>query len=188
MYKCLDMDKIHFIEGDTDSMYWAIAGDPNDGFKQGFKHVVKDKEYDDNHVFKFLPYNFFCFDEKSRPVLNTQAEKLAHEKKLLGLAVEKEGLNMVALSPKCYVSWDNKVTALKCKGINTKQNKQLTKDSYMDILDNGGICTGQNVNLQFKNGGMKQITISKTALSGKLTKSVVRENGSCFPLVLGCNY
>ena len=58
----------------------------------------------------------------------------------------------------------------------------------MDILDNGVICTGQNVNLQFKNGGMKQITISKTALSGKLTKSVVRENGSCLPLVQGCNY
>ena len=122
-------------------------------------------------------------------MLNTQAEKLAHEKKLLGLAVEKECLNMDALSPKCYVSWnDNKVTALKCKGINTKQNKQLTKDSYMDILDNGVICTGQNVNLQFKNGGMKQITISKTALSGKLTKSVVRENGTCLPLVQGCNY
>ena len=101
MYKCLDMDKIHFIEGDTDSMYWAIAGDPNDGFKQGFKHVVKDKEYYDKHVFKFLLYNFFCFDEKSRPVLTTHADRLAHEKKLLGLAVEKEGLNLVALSPKC---------------------------------------------------------------------------------------
>jgi hypothetical protein len=26
--KCLDMDKIHFVEGDTDSMYLAVAGDP----------------------------------------------------------------------------------------------------------------------------------------------------------------
>ena len=43
MYKCLDMDKIHFIEGDTDSMYWAIAGNLEDDFKQGFKHVVKTK-------------------------------------------------------------------------------------------------------------------------------------------------
>ena len=97
MYKCLDMDKIHFIEGDTDSMYWAIAGNPEENFKQGFKHVIKDKEYYDKNVFKFLPYNFFCFDEKSQPMLNTHAEKLPHEKKLLGLAVEKEGLNMVAL-------------------------------------------------------------------------------------------
>ena len=76
---------------------------------------------------------------------------------------------------------------MKCKGLSLRQNKQLTKDSYLDIIDNGVTCTGQNVNLQFKNGGMKQITISKTALSGKLTKSVVRENGACLPLVLGCN-
>ena len=73
---------------------------------------------------------------------------------------------MVALSPKCYVGWnDDIVTALKCKGVNTKQNKQLTKDSYLDIIDNGVTCTGQNVNLQFKNGGMKQITIRKTDFS-----------------------
>ena len=93
---------------------------------------------------------------------------------------------MVALSPKCYVSWnDDKVTALKCKGVKEKQNKHLTKDSYLDILENGVTCTVQNVNLQFKNGGMKQITICKTALSGKLTKFVVRENGTCLPLVQG---
>jgi hypothetical protein len=34
MYRCLDMDKIHFIEGDTDSAYWAISGDPNEDYKQ----------------------------------------------------------------------------------------------------------------------------------------------------------
>jgi hypothetical protein len=27
MMQCLNMDKLHFIEGDTDSMYWAVAGD-----------------------------------------------------------------------------------------------------------------------------------------------------------------
>jgi hypothetical protein len=26
MFKCLDMSKIHFVEGDTDSMYWAVSG------------------------------------------------------------------------------------------------------------------------------------------------------------------
>ena len=95
---------------------------------------------------------------------DSHEERLGHKKKQLVLAVEKEGLNMVALSPKCYVSWNNdKVTALKCKGVKEKQNKHLTKDSYLDILENGVTCTGQYVNLQFKNGGMKQITISKTA-------------------------
>ena len=134
---------------------------------------------------------------------------------------------MVALSPKCYVSWNDDIKKwkwiwidghtpkqienitfenekIKCKGVNAKQNKQLTKDSFLDILDNGVTCPGKNANLQFKNNritcdglnvkidtsgmGMKQITISKTALSEKLTKSVVRENGSCLPLVQGCNY
>jgi hypothetical protein len=55
MYKCLDMNKIHFIYGDTDSMYFAIAGNPEEDYNQGFKHVVINKEYYDEHVFKFLP-------------------------------------------------------------------------------------------------------------------------------------
>jgi hypothetical protein len=67
MYNCMDMNKIHFIYGDTDSMYFAIAGDPNEDYNQGFKHVVLDKEYYDEHVFKSLPFDTFCFQESSRP-------------------------------------------------------------------------------------------------------------------------
>jgi hypothetical protein len=26
LYKCLDMTKVHFVEGDIDSMYMAVAG------------------------------------------------------------------------------------------------------------------------------------------------------------------
>jgi hypothetical protein len=29
LFKCLDMNKFHFSKGDTDSMYWAVAGDIN---------------------------------------------------------------------------------------------------------------------------------------------------------------
>ncbi|KAA6403126.1 MAG: hypothetical protein EZS28_001355 [Streblomastix strix] len=34
MNKCFDMDKLHFVEGDTDSAYWAVSGDENAGIKQ----------------------------------------------------------------------------------------------------------------------------------------------------------
>jgi hypothetical protein len=45
MYKCLDMSKIHFVEGDTDSMYWAVSGSEDDIYEQGFKHVIKKSHF-----------------------------------------------------------------------------------------------------------------------------------------------
>jgi hypothetical protein len=33
MYKCFDMDKLHFVERDTDSAYWAVSGDEDAGIK-----------------------------------------------------------------------------------------------------------------------------------------------------------
>jgi hypothetical protein len=41
MYKCLDMTRIHFVEGDTDSMYWAISGSKEENYEQRFKSVIK---------------------------------------------------------------------------------------------------------------------------------------------------
>ena len=55
MYRCLDMDRIHFIEGDTDSAYWAIAGDPNEDYHQQFKHVIRDDEFYNEHVYEWFP-------------------------------------------------------------------------------------------------------------------------------------
>jgi hypothetical protein len=54
LYKCFDMTKIHFIEGDTDRMYIAVAGNPNDDYNQGFKYVIKNTEYYDKFVYKWL--------------------------------------------------------------------------------------------------------------------------------------
>ena len=45
MNECLDMERIHFIEGDTDSMYIAIAGNPIESPEQLFNHVIKNKEF-----------------------------------------------------------------------------------------------------------------------------------------------
>jgi hypothetical protein len=42
MYKCIDMRKVHFIEGDIDSLYYAISGDRGKDCHQGFEHVIKD--------------------------------------------------------------------------------------------------------------------------------------------------
>ncbi|KAA6352694.1 MAG: hypothetical protein EZS28_051779, partial [Streblomastix strix] len=39
------MDKLHFVEGDTDSAYWAVSGDEDAGHKQQFKHVIKNQQF-----------------------------------------------------------------------------------------------------------------------------------------------
>ncbi|KAI5504563.1 DNA/RNA polymerases family [Trichomonas vaginalis G3] len=93
MYKCMDVNRFHFIEGDPDSSYWAIAGDPNLPNTQAFQAIVTDKQFYDKNIFKFAPFDFFCFDEKFKPKLKNKAEEKAHEKKLLGLAIEKQGDN-----------------------------------------------------------------------------------------------
>ncbi len=188
MYKCLDMDRIHFIEGDTDSAYWAIAGDPTDSNEQGFKHVIKDHEFYNENVFHFMPYDFYCSDETKRPQLTTPKERKAHEKKLLGLAIEKQGDNMVALCPKCYTSWNEdedgvvKIKATKCKGVSIKQNK-LSHTDYCDVLFNSTTKEGSNTGLRKMGGQMVKYTVYKAALSGKHTKGVTQANGCVHPFI-----
>jgi hypothetical protein len=50
------MDKLHFIEGDTDSMYWAVSGKMTDDLaidqKQNYQYVIKDLEFYDKHVYE----------------------------------------------------------------------------------------------------------------------------------------
>jgi hypothetical protein len=52
IYKCIDLSKIHFIEGDTDSLYYAISGNPDEDCHQGFKHVIKDEVFYNENVYK----------------------------------------------------------------------------------------------------------------------------------------
>ncbi|KAA6360371.1 MAG: hypothetical protein EZS28_044102 [Streblomastix strix] len=78
MYKCFDMDRLHFIEGDTDSAYWAVSGksfseksasistesingldqcesdDSIPVYKQQFKHVIKDQQFYNENVKYFF--------------------------------------------------------------------------------------------------------------------------------------
>jgi hypothetical protein len=43
IYIFMDLEQIHFIEGDTDSLYYTISGNSDEDYHQGFNHVVKDK-------------------------------------------------------------------------------------------------------------------------------------------------
>ena len=241
MHKCLDMNRIHFIEGDTDSAYWAVAGNPEEDHKQGFKNVVIDKEFYDEHVFKFLPYDTFCFKESSRPTIQKMIDmlldnnhkttslsiancfdpeglkaiknlkvkelkrclrnsmntsefesfiKMSHKKKLLGLAIENEGHNMIALSPKCYTSWNNdgKQLSLKNKGVNPNKNKHITYESYLNSALHGTVENGCNTTLQMKKNVMSRLTQNKIALTSKNNKSRTLNNGCCLPFVYGAHY
>ena len=116
----------------------------------------------------------------------------------MGLAIEKQGDNMVALCPKCYTSWDNinnsslgsfgPTIALKMKGVSKKQNSHIKPENYLDIINDGITFDGENINLVLKNGQMSRISVSKSALTGTHTKAYVLENGVCLPFVDGVRY
>ncbi|KAA6373513.1 MAG: hypothetical protein EZS28_030961, partial [Streblomastix strix] len=83
-YFVLDNSKywIHYICGDTDSMTWAISGNPEaeEGYRQKFKYVIKDQKfYDENYPLFFGQY-----------------------KQLLGVSYEAEGTACIALAPKIH--------------------------------------------------------------------------------------
>ena len=170
--RCLDMDKLHFIEGDTDSMYYAVAGNPNEPPTQLFNNIIKNRSFWDQHVYKFFP----------NPDLHT----IADEKKLLGCAIEKIGENMIALAPKCYTIWDNnaQTKALKLKGVSLKKNTIVHTD-YSDVLNKCTVKHGKNINLQMKNNKMSKLTVNKNALTGCHTKMIVLSNHSCAPFITG---
>ncbi|MBR1988602.1 MAG: hypothetical protein IKA36_06180, partial [Clostridia bacterium] len=155
MHKCLDMDRIHFVEGDTDSQYWAVSGNESDDETQAFQYVIKDEQFYNENVFKWLPYDFYCTDERYRPQLESKTEQIKHEKKLLGCAIEKQGFNIVALGPKCYTTWGKRDDAeekisMKVKGVSLGTNKHITTDSYVEILTKQNKIDGTNYLLQYR--------------------------------------
>ncbi|KAA6404420.1 MAG: hypothetical protein EZS28_000041 [Streblomastix strix] len=123
------MTKHDFMEGDTDSAYWAISGKQvilnstnqqqytdqsvqaqrayEDNLHQGFKYVIKDQQFNDNNAKYFFP--------------TIEGDK-QDEKKLLGLSIENEGDEMFALAPKNYYIHTfkrNQLTdVIKLKGVN----------------------------------------------------------------------
>ena len=179
MCRCLDMDRIHVIELDTDSLYCAIAGNPDKDYHQRYDYVIKDKKYYDEHVYEWFPNpdkDIFDSDPERAELL-----RLQDEKKLLGVAIEKEGENCVALTCKCYTIWNNdgSTKSLKLKGISLKKNNVQATD-YEDALMRPK--KGININLQLKNDVISKLTITKNGLSGVMTKAYVLPNQCCAAL------
>ena len=185
MYKAFDMSRIHFVEGDTDSMYWAISGDPNRDCHQGFDAVIKDKMFYEKNAKYFFP----IIDQNM-----SDLDKIRQEKKLLGLSIEREADNCIALAPKCYTLWDNNdstsmsgqnkqnVKAMKVKGIKKNQT-DITYEDYLEVLTNNTVKSGKNMNLQIQDGVMSKISVYKNALTCAHTKMRVLKNQSCVPFV-----
>jgi hypothetical protein len=179
MYKCIDMERVHFIEGDTDSMYFAVSGNPDEDNTQQFKYVIKDQVFYDEHYGDWFPIN----TDKS-------LEGIREMKKLLGLAIEKQGDNMIALAPKSYTMTNNDDSkpTMKAKGASkANMGKRITPDSYIVALDEP--VRAVNANLMYKKRGeervMCQVTTPKNALTSVHTKMIVLENESCAPFVYG---
>jgi hypothetical protein len=121
------MLKIYFIEGDTNSLYYAISENPDEGCHQGFKHVVKDEVFYNENVYK-------CFTNPTPP----EEELTRDKKKLLGVSFEKEGYIMFAGGRKCYIlkssKNDDDQDVKKMKGVSGRLNYSIDLERYKSCL------------------------------------------------------
>jgi hypothetical protein len=175
MYKCLDMKKMHFGEGDTDSMYWIIAGLKEDGLQQGFKNVIIDQNFYDENVYKWLP---------------DPNKGLKDEKKLLGLTVEKEGSCLIAISPKCYYLRDfNEKEIMKIKGLSQKNNGHITQEMVLGVIRENKTIKGENKIFRTQKienvWKMTKQVQTKVAISALHNKMICLENNACAPFIYG---
>ena len=151
--KCYDLNKIHFIEGDTDSMYFAVSGD-----------VISNKEFYYKHYNKFLP---------------SENGDVMDRKKLLGCCFERIADNMIAMAPKCYTVFDNNGKEInKIKGLDLTNNN-ITHTDYEGVLTNGVVKSGTNRTIRFKNNMLQYIETKKRSLTGYMNKMVVLPNQCC---------
>jgi hypothetical protein len=87
MGKFLDHTRFHYVEGDTDSLYFAISGSKNEDINQGFKHIITDEKFYNENIDKWLPSDFDSSDN-SNHTFEIAIEKMGFDKKLLGYAIE----------------------------------------------------------------------------------------------------
>jgi hypothetical protein len=121
MERCLDVHKFHYVEGDIDSLYFAISGHKDEGINQGFKHIITDEKFYNENIYKWLPSDFYSSDN-SNPVFDNAIDKMKNDKKLLGFDSEKTSECMIALAPKMYITFNPyKIQSLKMKGLSIKQ-------------------------------------------------------------------
>jgi hypothetical protein len=182
MEKCLCNIHFHYVEGDTDSLYFAISGENNDGINQGFKHIITDEKFYNENVYKWLPSDFYSSDN-SNPTFETAIERMGFDKKLLGYAIEKQSQHMIALAPKMYRAFnDNSTISLKLKGVSIKQTN-LNNYHYRHVLEEKCSIKSDQRNLRMYRNIISKINVNKTALSAFHNKYVVLDDFStcgCF--------
>ncbi|KAA6387444.1 MAG: hypothetical protein EZS28_017029 [Streblomastix strix] len=169
MYKAFDMSKLHFVEGDTDSAYWAVSGSTEARYQQQFNYVIKDKQFYDDNAKYFFP---------------TLENDLLDEKKILGLAIENEGTEMIALAPKNYFINVGDKEKIKLNGVNQKTTK-ISKQNIVDNIRDETITKATNMGLGQKNYIMSKIATQKNGITGIHTKMVVLKDQSCCPYIHG---
>jgi hypothetical protein len=138
------MSRIHFVEGDTDSMYWAVSGCKSEDYQQGFKFVIKDHNFYNDNIYKYAPSGF-CTSNFSNPTFSSEFQKIQFDKKLLGLAIEKQCENMLALVPKTYSCSNTEVVKIVESEFEKKINKSILLNSLdLSLLKNKNRTTATN--------------------------------------------
>jgi hypothetical protein len=186
------MEKIHYSEGDTDSMFLWVAGNPKDGYLQEFKNVILDEKFYNENVYKWLPSTFYS-TYGSNQKFQSKIEQKMFDKKFGGFAFEKSSECLIALAPKVYYYFNlDEVEKInekqyKVKGVCKRQNP-LTPKNNCDVLTKRDIRLGKNINLQlsrveFSARMMSKILIENVVLSPIHTKyQVVNDFSSTIPL------
>ncbi|KAA6384334.1 MAG: hypothetical protein EZS28_020140 [Streblomastix strix] len=178
MYRCLDRKRFHFVLADTDSIYIAIAGDPNKDCHQQFESIVTDKQFYDQHVYQYLP-------DSNKDIYDY--------KKILGFGIENERYELTSLGLKCYSMIVNKWNKEKqqyefkpkitSKGISKSQ--QISHSNYVNVINKDIVKKGINGTLKMYDNVMSSIQVEKYALTGFNNKSIVLRNQCCCPCIKG---
>ncbi|KAA6400048.1 MAG: hypothetical protein EZS28_004436 [Streblomastix strix] len=148
MYKAYGMSRMHFVQEDTDSLTWAISGNPNRGTDQLFEEVIKDQGFYDT-------YKDCVFSENG-------------QKQILHIGVEKQGYNCIALSPNNYINNDEIVL----KGVIMNLNPQINEQTFIDCINKGTIATAINTTLAQRKGTKSRLQIEKSTITGSHTKMI----------------
>ncbi|KAA6386198.1 MAG: hypothetical protein EZS28_018277 [Streblomastix strix] len=155
MNKAYNMNRMHFIQGDTDSLTWAISGNINKGLDHLFEEVIKDQGFYDR-------CKDYVYSENGK-------------KQILHIGVEKFGYNCIALSSKNYII-NNEIVL---KGVVLNQNPQINEQTFVDNIKQGTVITATNTTLCQCKGTMSRLWMDKNAKTGSHTKMIVLSNQSC---------
>jgi hypothetical protein len=74
MEKCINCTWIHYVEEDTDSLYFAISDDKNEGIKQDFKHIIVDGKFYNENVSKWFPSDAYSMNNPN-PIFDNTTER-----------------------------------------------------------------------------------------------------------------